>query len=239
MKKLIALLLALVMVLSFVACSGETSSNNQNGTTETPETSNNQNDTTETPETTVPEVPQIIEYAIGESFGTDSVECVVTGFKWITPEEFDSVSERTVSTYNGENYYRIKTQVLFPECEGAFGDISCLKSEISDSYFLLVTFSLQNIGKEIIESTTEWLDAYEGIVVPYGTFEVIYDDGYTFQCGKGGFTTTLEVLGDAVQTVGGCQLKKQVFENEDKSLKLKVILPNSNGETEEFIVFVR
>ena len=83
-------------------------------------------------------------------------------------------------------------------------------------------------------------DSMVDSLMPYGTFEVIYDDGYVFGCGtESGFTTTLAVLGDAIKTLGGCMVPSQVYENTDKPLKIKVILPNASGEAEEFIVSVR
>lgn len=235
MKKYIALLLALAMCLTLCACGGNTSSDNVVSTENDPDTVEETSTLDEEPETT--------EYEIGDSFGTDNIECVVTGFRWVTPEEFDSVSIRTPSTFNGENYYRIDTDTLFPECEDTFGKLSGLKSEIDGKYYLIVTFALQNIGKEAVkpiyeETPTAW--SIQTTFLPYGTFKVIYDDGYTFDCGEdSGFISTLEVLGEPVQTVGGCIVPKQVYENEDKPLKIMVILPNSEGENEEFIVSVR
>ena len=209
MKKWIALLLAAMLCLSLCACGGGPSSEKK-------------------------------EYAIGEAFGTDSIECTVTEIKWVTPEEFDSVLELTSSVSNGESVYRIKIDSLFPECENSFGYTGCVKSAISDKYFLLVAFSLQNIGKEKIESEIEWRDSFSGIVMPYGTFSVLYDDEYAFDCGSdNGFTETLEVLGSAVNVVGGCTLPAQAYENTDKPMKIKVTLPNAGGETEEFIISVR
>lgn len=214
MKKWIALLLAAVMCLSLVACgsNGENSNNNQSETT---------------------------EYAIDEAFGTDNVECIVTGIKWVTPEEFDTIAKPTQSIIDGERVYDIDTELLFPECVGAFGYLGGIKSKISDQYFLLVTFSLQNCGKEVV-TYTEKPSGTGYSLMPYGTFEVIYDDGYVFGCGtESGFTTTLAVLGDAIKTLGGCMVPSQVYENTDKPLKIKVILPNASGEAEEFIVSVR
>lgn len=209
MKKWIALLLAAMLCLSLCACGGGSPSEKK-------------------------------EYAIGEAFGTDSIECTVTEIKWVTPEEFDSVSEITSSVNNGESVYRIKTDSLFPECKNSFGYTGCVKSAISDKYFLLVAFSLQNIGKEKIESEIEWRDSFSGIVMPYGTFSVLYDEEYVFDCGSdNGFTETLEVLGSAVNVVGGCTLPAQAYENTDKPMKIKVTLPNASGETEEFIISVR
>ena len=235
MKKYIAMLLALIMCFALCACGGDTSSDNLASTETDPGTVE---DTS-----TVDEEPEANKYEIGEHFGTDSVECVVTGFRWVTPEEFDSVSIRTPSTYDGENYYRIDTDVLFPECEDPFGQLAGLKSKVDESYYLIVTFSLQNVGKEAVAATYEEVPTAWSIQTryfPYGTFKVIYDDGYTFDCGEdSGFISTLAVLGEPVQTVGGCIVPKQVFENEDKPLMIMVILPNAEGESEEFIVSVR
>lgn len=83
------------------------------------------------------------------------------------------------------------------------------------------------------------MDRFSSVISPYGTFEVIYDDGYTFDCGEGGFDVTLDVLGEAVKVVGCCELPAQVFENDDKPLSIKVILPTSNGDTEDFMISIR
>lgn len=217
MKKAISLFLALVLCLSLCACgSGKSSA-----------------------DTSTTEEPGVTEYALGETFGTDNVECIVTGIKWVTPEEFDTIAERTQYSVDGESVYMIDTELLFPECVGAFGNLGGMKSKISDQYFLLVTFSLQNCGKEV-ETYTEKPSGIGYSLMPYGTFEVIYDDGYVFGCGtESGFTTTLAVLGDAIKTLGGCMVPSQVYENTDKPLKIKVILPNASGEAEEFFVSVR
>ena len=217
MKKTLSMLLALVLCLSLCACGGGKSS----------------------ADTSTTEEPGVTEYALGETFGTDNVECIVTGIKWVTPEEFDTIAERTQYSVDGESVYMIDTELLFPECVGAFGNLGGIKSKISDQYFLLVTFSLQNCGKEVV-TYTEKPSGTGYSLIPYGTFEVIYDDGYVFGCGtESGFTTTLAVLGDAIKTLGGCMVPSQVYENTDKPLKIKVMLPNSNGETEEFFVSVR
>ena len=74
---------------------------------------------------------------------------------------------------------------------------------------------------------------------------LIYDDGYTFNFGSDGFgkyvgfTTPLTVLGDPVNEVMIINLPNKVLENGDKPLKLKITLPSSNGEVEEFIVSIR
>ena len=89
-------------------------------------------------------------------------------------------------------------------------------------------------------------DGFMGYIdVPYGTMEVIYDDGYTFNFGEDdfgkyvGFTTPLAVLSDPVNEVMVINLPNKVLENGDKPMKLKVVLPASNGEVEEFIVSIR
>lgn len=223
MKKTISLLLALVLCLSLCACgSGKASADTF---------------TTETPTT---EALSVAEYALGEVFGTDNVECIVTEIKWVTPEEFDAIAKYSHSNINGEHFYHINTELLYPECVNVFGYLGGIKSKISDKYFLLVTFSLQNCGKEVVTYTEEPSGTGGYFVLPYGTFEVIYDDGYVFDCGtENGFTTKLDVLGDAIKTLGGCMVPSQVYKNTDKPLKIKVMLPNSNGETEEFFVSVR
>ncbi len=228
MKKIIALLLVAVLCLSLASCGSN--KNDSNVQAEAPNT----NEQTETVENITSN-----EYTIGEAFGTDNVECVITEIKWITPEVFDAVSYRS-QRISGENYYRIDTEALFPNSVSPFGYLGCLESKILENYFLLAAFSLRNTGKEIVQSDVDRLGALGGMVLPYGSFAVVYDDGYTFDCGEGiGFTATLAVLGDAIETVGGCVVPKQVFENEDKPLKIKVVLPNANGASEEFIVSIR
>ena len=229
MKKAITILLALVMVLSLAACGG--------GSTQTSMSESQ-------PSESIAQDTESIsrnEYAIGEAFGTDNVECKVLSFKWITPEEFEDVSERTISTYDGENIYAIDTKALFPLSDGSFGNTSGIKSDLSGHYYLLVEFSLQNTGKVAVEATTEWKDSYHGVLMPYGTCVAIYDDGYEFEFGgsQSGFTISLDVLGDAVRVVGGCLLPKQVYKNESRPLLIKVTLPNSNGDLEDYLVVLR
>lgn len=225
MKKTLALLLALVMALSLCACgsNSNTASNNESASK------------TESVEQT-----KTTEYAVGEKFGTDNVECVITDLTWISAEEFDAkLTKRSQFVTDGEYSYSVDTELLFPDCVGAFGYLGGIKSKISDKCFLLVTFSLQNCGKEVV-TYTEKPSGTGFSLMPYGTFEVIYDDGYVFDCGtESGFTTPLTVLGDAIKTLGGCIMPSQVYENTDKPLKIKVMLPNASGETEEFIVSVR
>ena len=212
MKKTLALLLAIVMALSLCACgsNSNTASNKES------------------------------EYAVGEKFGTDNVECTITDLTWITSDEFDAkLTKRSKFPTDGEYSYSVDTELLFPDCVDAFGYLGGIKSKISDKCLVLVCFSLKNVGKEEVASDLVW-EGEIGHVMPYGTFEVIYDDGYTFDCGmQGGFTSTLAVLGNPIQTVGGCMVPSQVYENTDKPLKIKVMLPNASGETEEFIVSVR
>ena len=61
---------------------------------------------------------------------------------------------------------------------------------------------------------------------------------YTFEAEEG-FTTALKVLGTPIKEGRIFQLPSQVSEDEDKPLEVKVSLPNSNGENEEFFVSVR
>ena len=49
----------------------------------------------------------------------------------------------------------------------------------------------------------------------------------------------IRILGDAFKEGRIFEVPSQVYENEDKALKVKIILPNANGEKEEFIVSVR
>lgn len=220
------------MCLSLVACGG---SNDTPETTEVP---------TETPESTT--------LGIGDAFGTDAVECVIQEITWYTSEEFTSNSDSNdrfvivdgkSAILQGDNW-TLDTEKLFPGYH-AWGISGMTKEKVSEYSFLCVKHSLQNIGKEIVDCGME-SDGFMGMIsVPYGTIEVIYDDGYTFNFGNDdfgkyvGFTTTLTVLGDPVEEVMIINLPNQVLENADKPLKLKVTLPSSTGEIEEFIVSIR
>lgn len=211
MKKAVSLLLALLMCLSLCACGGGSST---------------------TPETT--EAPDAAGYAIGESFGTDSVECVVTEVRWVTLEDVTShPAARDVLDTNYQHYTALNASDMFPGY--SFYGVSGFSSKSTKYPYLCVTFTLQNVGKELIEpeiSSSGWE------FVPYGNIAVLYDDGYTFES-KEGFATTLEVLGDAFCEGRVFDLPSQVFENADKALKVQITLPNSQGEAETFVVTVR
>ena len=211
MKKLLALLLAAVMCLSLVACGGGDS------TLETAETP-----TTDTPTTT--------EYVIGEAFGTDSVECVVTEVRWVTLEDVKSHPELEYSS-SGVGYYRVYTEAMFPGYK--FPETEQFTTAMSGYPYLCITYTLRNIGKTIIEPVIQ-----DNEVVTYGNISVLYDGGYTFDAVYG-FRKTLEVLGDAVKEGRLFEVPSQVYENKDKALKVNITLPTSNGETAEFIVTVR
>ena len=217
MKKILALLLAVVMCLTFAACGKET---------EAPEES--------TAEAT--EVPEVTEYTVGEPFGTDSVECVVTEVRWVTQEDVTSHPAATdVTGSDYKTYKQLLASDLFPGY--TFYGLSGLSSKASGYPYLCVTFTLQNVGKTAVEPTIQdnnWGAAFNS----YGSISVIYDDGYTFDAEEG-FNTALEILGDAFKEGRIFDLPSQVFENEDKPLKVKVTLPASSGEAQEFIVAVR
>lgn len=219
MKKTIALLLALVLSLSLCACGG---SNDAPKATEAPMEATESN-----------------ELKIGDAFGTDNVECVIKEYKWLTSEEFKEHSTRISG-----DAIQLSTDVVFPGYK-VWGTVGMVESNLSDYSFLCVTYSLQNVGKEGVEGTTESAGFAGMFVAPYGTIEVIYDDGYTFDFGDGdlgkysGFTTPLRVLGDPIEEVMIINLPNQVFKNDDKPLKLKITLPSSNGQVEEFIVSIR
>ena len=220
MKKLIALLLAAVMCLSLVACGGDTSNNSPKETSDAPTT----------------ETPGVTEYSIGEAFGTDSVECVVTEVKWVTLEDVTSHPAATdVRGTDYQTYKQLMATDMFPGY--SFYGMSGFSSKASGYPYLVVTFTLQNVGKTVVEPTIQdnnWGAAFNS----YGNVSVIYDDGYTFDAEEG-FNTTLEILGDAFKEGRIFEVPSQVYENEDKALKVKITLPNANGEIEEFIVSVR
>lgn len=217
MKKLLALLLVALMTISMVACGEET--------------------TSAEPSKTESEATDSITFKLSEAFGTDSVECVITETKWLTSEEFKEYSKR-----NGESLV-LDTELVFPDYR-VWGVTGVAESKLADTSFLCVTYSLQNVGKEDVVSEME--SAGFGMMdVPYGTIEVIYDDGYTFGFSDGdfgkyqGFTYPLRVLSDPITEVMMINVPNQVFENDDKPLMLKVTLPSSNEEIEEFIVSIR
>lgn len=217
MKKVISLLLALVLCLSLVACSGG------NDTPEANETPSAEASTTEAPGAT--------EYAIGDAFGTDSVECIVTDVVWVTQEDVINFNE----THDFNSGNTVMASSLFNGY--TFYGISGFNPNSTKYPYLCVTFTLQNVGKTLVEPTIQdnnWGAAFNS----YGSISVIYDDGYTFDAEEG-FNTTLEILGDAFKEGRIFEVPAQVYENEDKVLKVKITLPNANGETEEFIVSVR
>ena len=211
MKKLISLLLAAVMCFSLVACGAESS-----GSTPVEEI----------------KAPNIAEYAIGEAFGTDSVECVVTEARWVTLEDVTSHPDATdVIGTDYQTYQRLLTEDMFPGY--SFYGISGFSSKATGYPYFAVTFTLQNVGKEIVKPVVQGY-----VFVSSGSIAVVYDDGYTFEA-KEGFNSTLEILGDAFKEGRVFELPSQVSENEDKPLKVKITLPASNGEAEAFIVNIR
>lgn len=228
MKKALSTLLVLVICLSLCACGG---SNDAPKATEAPESA---------------------ELKIGDAFGTDAVECVIQEITWYTSEEFTSNSDNNdrFVTIDGKmaiiqgDHWSLDTETLFPGYH-AWGISGMMKDKVSEYSFLCVKHTLQNIGKEGVGPGME-SDGFMGYMeVPYGTMEVIYDDGYTFNFGDDdfgkyvGFTTPLTVLGDPVKEIMIIHLPNKILENDDKPLKLKVMLPSSNGEVEEFIVSIR
>lgn len=225
MKKTIVILLALVMVLSLAACGGGGT------TTETPAPTEAPTTPTPTPEPT--EEPKATEYAIGEAFGTDSIECVITEVRWMTLE--DAISHpkaKTVINANGVGSYKsLAASDAFPGYQ--FFGISGFSSKASGYPLFCVTFTLQNIGKAEIEGT---IKGYT--IEPYGNIAVVYGDGYTFDADKG-FTTTLKVLGDVDKEGRIFNLPSQVSENTEEPLLIKISLPTSTNELEEFFVSAR
>lgn len=213
MKKWIALLLAAVLCLSLAACG-----------------SNKDTADTETVDETSSEQTKATEYAVGEAFGTDSVECVITEVRWVTLD--DVTSHPAAYPVVGSTIKKeLMAKDMFPGY--SFFGISGFNDTMKGYPYLVVTFTLQNVGKTLVEPA---IQGYE--MKPYGNISVIYDDGYSFDA-KEGFNTTLEVLGASVKEGRIFEVPSQVSENENKPLKVKVILPNASGEAEEFIVSVR
>ena len=213
MKKWIALLLVVVLCLSLAAGG-----------------SNKDTADTETVDETSSEQTKATEYAVGEAFGTDSVECVITEVRWVTLD--DVTSHPAAHPVVGSTIKKeLMAKDMFPEY--SFFGISGFNDTMKGYPYLVVTFTLQNVGKTLVEPA---IQGYE--MKPYGNISVIYDDGYTFDA-KEGFNATLEVLGASVKEGRIFEVPSQVSENEDKPLKVKVMLPNASGEAEEFIVSVR
>lgn len=234
MKKTIVILLALVMVLSLAACGGnstvqemkETKSDSEEESAEAISTKGSETDASE-----------VIEFAIGQAFGTDTVECVITEIKWLSPEEYQSIAK--VKTSGGNHFLRLDTDLQFPEYD-VWGATSIREDKASETSFIWIYYTLQNVGKEAVSPSQEATGDGSFWIVPYGTIAVIYDDGYTFEVDEySGFTSGLGVLSDPVKGVGIISFPNQVLENEDKPVQLKVTLPNASGETEEFYVAVR
>lgn len=217
LKRTFALLLALALCMSLAAC-GKTSADKESGNAA---------------DASAAEADKKTEYAIGEAFGTDSVECVIDEVKWVTLE--DVTSHPSAYAMVG-NVKQVDATDMFPGY--SFFGISGL-NDTMDYPCLVVTFSLKNIGKTDVAPAmdTEHFTSYSE-VPSYGNISVIYDDGYTFETEQG-FTNALKVLGDPMKEGRIFELSSQVSENEDKPLKVKVSLPNSNGENEEFFVSVR
>lgn len=241
MRKIIAMLLALIMVLPLSACGGAStpSAPDAASTAEADTTESNAADSSEEnaeASSQTPETPEVKEYAIGEAFGTDNVECVITEIEWLTSEDFKS--RAFLKTSGGNKVYSLDTELLFPDST-VWGITGFSESKISENSFLIITCTLQNTGKEAVQCEMKSDGGIGMMFVPYGTISVVYDDGYTFDVSDSGFTSGLTVLGDPIKEVGIINFPNQVLENEDKPVKLKVTLPNSNGETEEFIVSVR
>ena len=238
-KSLVMIAVLLVMITVLSACGGTEGTKTEAQTQEKTEATTAAPVTTEAPTTEAPttEAPKETEYAIGEAFGTDNVECVITEIKWITSEEFISMSK--VSVISGNRMYLLKKDILFPDCTVS-GTTGCSESKISENSFIFITCTLQNIGKNDIRCGSKSDGGIGMIDIPYGQINLIYDDGYTFgEYEYSGFTDTLKVLGDPIKQVTIISFPNQVLEKEDKPVKLKVKLPNSNGETEEFIVSIR
>lgn len=95
LKRTFTLLLALALCMSLAAC-GKTSADKGSG---------NATDTSTT------ETDKKTEYAIGEAFGTDSVECVIDEVKWVTLE--DVTSHPSAYAMVG-NVKQIEAKDMFP-----------------------------------------------------------------------------------------------------------------------------
>lgn len=212
MRKLLLIILTLSMLMSLCACGGETADKSESvGGSESVDSAT---------------------FTIGEGFGTDNVECVIKEIKWITSEEFENHS-------SGQS---LNIKDMFPSYK-FLGVSKISKDSLTDTTPLCVVYSLQNVGKEDVVCGEEPTGDGSYSLLSYGNIDVLYDDGYTFSVTEnnkyGGFTSTLKVLSDPITGVMVYSLPNQVFENNEKTLNLKITLPSSNGELEEFIVSIR
>ena len=216
---MIALLLAAAMALS--ACGGSASQ-----TTEAPAPEKAETQT----ETASAEAPEKTEFALGEAFGTDRVECVVTEARWITGEDVSSHPLAAPEIgMDGGTYYTLKLSELFPGHK--FLGLSGVSSAYPGFPVLCVTFTLRNTS----DKTFGGEFTGDGIK-PYGTMFVIFEDGYTAES-EVGFISTLKASADPI--VEGMAFSYFPDQQEEKDYQIKVVLPNSAGETEEFLVSVK
>ncbi len=239
MKKLLALMLAAALALSLAACVGDSRA----GDTNTPSGGDGDTTSADTPSGGGEEQGNDnanTQYAIGDTFGTDTIECVITAADLI--EEEDLWVPELVSNGAGElvaeGEPRRETNAGYFYPGYQFYGISGFPWKPIDNPYLCVTFTLHNIGKE--EISPELITPAYGDVdfAPYGNIAVLYDDGYVFESEQG-FTTTLEILSDKVLEGRIIEVPKEVSENTDKPLMLRITLPNSTGETEKFIITIR
>lgn len=155
LKRTFTLLLALALCMSLAAC-GKTSADKGSGNATDVSTTGTD------------------KYAIGEAFGTDSVECVIDEVKWVTLE--DVTSHPSAYAMVG-NVKQLEAKDMFPGY--SFFGISAL-NDTMDYPCLVVTFSLKNIGKTDVAPTMDAENFTPYSEVPsYGNISVIYDDGYT------------------------------------------------------------
>ena len=165
--------------------------------------------------------PSVIQ--IGEKFGTDSVECSIDEVKWIT--------ELDVLPLPRDKYGSVGADVLCPGYN--FRGMSGFNDTTSGYPYLSVKFTLKNVGKTLIEPLRN-----ENELIGYGSIAVVYDDGYTFESDTA-LMTELEVLGDAFCEGRLIELPNEVMTNDEKPLYIKMTLPNSSGEVEEFMITAR
>ena len=242
MKKLLALMLATVLTLSLVACGGGGGAGDTNTPDSTPSTENGDTTSADTPSDGGEEQGNNntnTQYAIGDTFGTDAIECVITAADWIGEEDLwvpELVSDGAGGfVAEGELRRETKLSYFYPDYQ--FYGLSGFSSKPIENPYLCVTFTLQNIGKE--EISPEIVPFGENFdYAPYGNIAVLYDDGYVFET-KEGFKTTLKILSDKVLEGRVFEVPGEVSKNTDKPLMVRVTLPNSTGEAEEFIIAIR
>ncbi len=153
-------------------------------------------------------------YAIGETIKTEQVE--------FTVKEYGL--DKCLSNVGDENYMT----PIKPDAEDAYVYyVSNNPYNADDEHIILhFEFEYKNIGKEKIYEIDQ--------------FTVEYGDGYVFdgvsssarrEDGSFGLIGEIEPLSGTITGRAAVKLPKEVAENEDKPILVKVKLPSGDGET--------